>query len=73
LQNRATSQLEFNHARACDAAKEFSNANYGITADCILQSESIHVAISKPISSPFLGLIIPNIYASSRAGIAKDN
>lgn len=66
-------ELEFNRARACDEAKEFSDLNYGLTVDCTVQSESIHIAISKPISNPFLGLIIPNIYASSRAGIAKDN
>ena len=66
-------ELEFNQARACDVAKEFSAVNYGLTADCILQPEGIHIALSEPISSPYFGPIITDIYASSRAGIATDN
>jgi secretion/DNA translocation related TadE-like protein len=66
-------ELEFNGAQACDVAKEFSAANYGLIADCVLQPESVHISLTKPISNPFLGLIFPNIYASSRAGIASGN
>jgi hypothetical protein len=66
-------ELEFNQARACDVAKEFSAVSYGLTADCILQPEGVHITLSEPISSPYFGFIIPNIYASSRAGIATGN
>jgi hypothetical protein len=66
-------ELEFNRTRSCDVAKEFSATNYGLTAECILQSESIHISLAKPISNPFLGFVFPNIWASSRAGIASDN
>jgi hypothetical protein len=66
-------ELEFNLARACDVAKEFSSTNYGLIADCVLQPESVHISLTRPISNPFLGLIFPNIYASSRAGIASGN
>ena len=66
-------ELEFNRTRSCDVAREFSATNYGLTAECILQSESIHISLTKPISNPFLGFVFPNIYASSRAGIASDN
>jgi hypothetical protein len=66
-------ELEFNRVQACDVAKEFSAANYGLIADCISQPESVHISLTRPISNPFLGLIFPNIYASSRAGIASGN
>jgi hypothetical protein len=63
-------ELEFNQARACDVAKEFSVVSYGLTAECTLQPHGIFIELSKPISSPYFGAIITNIYASSRAGIA---
>jgi hypothetical protein len=66
-------ELEFNRTRACDVAKEFGAINYGLTADCVLQPESVHILLSRPISNPFIGFIFPKIYASSRAGIASGN
>ena len=66
-------ELEFNRVQACDVAKEFSAANYGLIAHCISQPESVHISLTKPISNPILGFVFPNIYASSRAGIASGN
>jgi hypothetical protein len=66
-------ELQFNQARACDVAKEFSVVIYGLTAECTLQTHGIFIELSKPISSAYFGPIITNIYASSRAGIATDD
>ena len=66
-------ELEFNQAGACDVAKEFSTVTYGLIADCILQPQSIYIELTKPNSNRYFASIFPNIYASSRAGIAIDN
>jgi hypothetical protein len=66
-------ELEFNQAHACDVANTFGMTNFGLKADCINQPGSIEILISEPNPSPIFEAILPNIYASSRAGIAPDN
>lgn len=66
-------ELEFNQSQACDVAREFSVANFGLIADCISQPENIHILISEPNSNPFLRTFVSSIYASSIAGIVGEN
>ncbi len=66
-------ELEFNQAQACEVAREFGAKNFGINADCISQAVSVEILLSEPNPNPFLSAILPNIYASSRAGIAVDS
>jgi len=66
-------EIEFNKEQACDVAQAFSRDNFGLKADCIMQSDSVEILISQPNPSPFFEVVLPNIYASSRAGIAPDS
>lgn len=66
-------ELEFNEAQACDVAKEFAIINFGLDADCITQIGSIEILILESNLNPIFEAVLPNIYASSRAGIAADN
>jgi Flp pilus assembly protein TadG len=65
-------ELQLNEAQACDFAKAFSAANFGLDAECISQTGSIEILLSEPNPNTFLGEFLPNIYATSRAGIAGD-
>jgi Flp pilus assembly protein TadG len=65
-------ELEFNKQQACDVAQAFSLNNFGLKANCIMQLESIEILVSQPNPSPIFEVVLPNIYASSRAGIALD-
>lgn len=66
-------ELEFNQSQACDVARQFSVANFGLIADCISQPESIHVLVSEPNPNPLLRTFLSSIYASSRAGVVAEN
>jgi secretion/DNA translocation related TadE-like protein len=63
-------ELEFNQEQACAVAQEFSTANFGITAECLSESASIEILLSKPNPNQFLYVFMPKIQATSRAGIA---
>ena len=63
-------ELEFNQEQACAVAHEFSNTNFGITPECLSDSASIEILVSKPNPSQFFSVFIPKIQATSRAGIA---
>ena len=66
-------ELEFNKQQACDVAQEFGSTNFGLRVECIVQSDSVEILISEPNPSPFFEAVLPNIYASARAGIAPEN
>lgn len=66
-------ELEFNQEQACSVAKEFSSANFGVTADCLSGSAGIEILLSESNPNQFLSVFIPNIQATSRAGIAGGN
>jgi Putative Flp pilus-assembly TadE/G-like len=66
-------ELEFNQANVCNFAKVFSAENFGMDAACIARSDRIEILLSEPNPNPFLGKILPNIYATSRAGIAVND
>ena len=62
-------ELEFNQSQSCVIAQEFSTANYGLTLDCFEKSEFIEVRVAMRNPNRFLSALIPNIYATARAGI----
>jgi secretion/DNA translocation related TadE-like protein len=66
-------ELEFNKQQACDVAQEFGSTNFGLRVECIVQSDSVEILISEPNPSPIFEAVLPNIYASARAGIAPEN
>jgi hypothetical protein len=66
-------ELEFNQVDACNVAREFSATNFGLNADCIVQSDGIEILLSEPNPNTFLSKFLPNIYATSRAGIAAND
>jgi hypothetical protein len=66
-------ELEFNQVDACNVAREFSAINFGLNADCIVQSDGIEILLSEPNPNTFLSKFLPNIYATSRAGIAAND
>jgi len=66
-------ELEFNKQLACDVAQEFGSTNFGLRVECIVQSDSVEILISEPNPSPIFEVVLPNIYASARAGIAPEN
>lgn len=66
-------ELEFNQLQACEVAQEFSIRNYGLNPDCNWTTENIEILLSIPNPNPVSAKILPKIYASSRAGIARDN
>jgi len=69
----AAQELEFNQVNVCNFAKVFSAENFGMDADCITRSDRIEILLSEPNPNPFLSKILPNIYATSRAGIAAND
>ena len=66
-------ELEFNQVQACAFAQEFSTSNFDIEAECVSDSASIEILLSEPNPNRFLSEFLPNIEASSRAGIASGN
>ena len=66
-------ELEFNQVQACAFAQEFSTSNFDIKAECLSDSASIEILLSEPNPNRFLSEFLPNIEASSRAGIASGN
>ena len=66
-------ELEFNAEQACSVAREFSTANFGLKAECISDSASVQILLSDSNPNRFLSVFMPNIQASSRAGIASGN
>jgi hypothetical protein len=64
-------ELEFNQVQACVTAQEFGSSNFDIRAECVSDSASIEILLSEPNPNRFLGVFLPNIQASSRAGIAS--
>ena len=66
-------ELEFNQVQACAFAQEFSTSNFDIKAECLSDSASIEILLLEPNPNRFLSEFLPNIEASSRAGIAGGN
>ncbi len=66
-------EIEFNQDQACVVAQEFSTTNFDIKAECVSDSASIEVLLSAANPNRFLSEFLPNIEASSRAGIASDD
>jgi hypothetical protein len=66
-------ELEFNQEQACVTAQEFGFTNFGIRAECVSDSASIEILLSEPNPNRIFSVFMPNIQASSRAGIASDD
>lgn len=66
-------ELEFNQEKACAVADEFGTTNFGVNAECVSDSASIEILLSAANPNRFLSEFLPNIEASSRAGIASDD
>ena len=66
-------EIEFNQEQACAVAQQFSTANFNIKAECVSNSASIEILLAEPNPNRFLSEFLPNIEASSRAGIAGGN
>lgn len=66
-------ELEFNQEKACAVADEFGTTNFGVNAECVSDSTSIEILLSAANPNRFLSEFLPNIEASSRAGIASDD
>lgn len=62
-------ELEFNQEQACGVAQQFSTSNFDIKAECVSDSASIEILLAEPNPNRFLSDFLPNIEASSRAGI----
>ena len=65
-------ELEFDFDNSCSLAKQFGFLNFGLTVECAAQGTSIEISISEPNPNQLLSAFLPNIQASSRAGIASD-
>jgi|688.fasta_scaffold277164_4 hypothetical protein len=65
-------ELEFNQDQACMVAQNFSASNYDLEARCESDLTSIRIELTQENPNPLLGVVFPNIYAISRAGIAID-
>lgn len=63
-------ELEFNRDQACAVANRFSITNFGLNPECFSKAASIEILILEPNPNRFLGVVLPNIQAASRAGIA---
>ncbi len=64
-------ELQFNHVWACAVAQEFGASNFGLNAECVSNAVSIKILVLEPNPNRFLSILLPNIQASSRAGIAS--
>jgi hypothetical protein len=65
-------ELEFDFEESCSVAKEFGFLNFGLAVECAAQGTSIEIRISEPNPNQILSAFLPNIQASSMAGIASD-
>ena len=65
-------ELEFNFEESCLVAKEFGFLNFGLAVECASEGTSIEIGISESNPNQLLSAFLPNIQASSRAGIASD-
>jgi len=65
-------ELEFDFDNSCSVAKQFGFLNFGLIVECAAQGTSIEIRISEPNPNQLLSVFLPNIQASSRAGIASD-
>jgi hypothetical protein len=63
-------ELEFNQEQSCAVAQHFSASNFDIKAECVSDSSHIEILLAQPNPNRFLSEFLPNIEASSRAGIA---
>ena len=66
-------ELEFKQEQACTFAQQFSTSNFDIKAECVSDSATIEILLAEPNPNRFLSKFLPNIEASSRAGIAGSN
>jgi hypothetical protein len=66
-------ELEFNQEQACGVAQRFSTSNFDIKAECVSDSASIEILLAEPNPHRFLSKFLPNVEASSRAGIVGGN
>lgn len=66
-------ELEFIQEQACGVAQEFSTTNFGVNAECVSDSASIEILLSEPNPNRLWSEFLPNIEASSKAGIAGGN
>jgi hypothetical protein len=66
-------ELEFDQEQACVTAQEFGFTNFGTNAQCVADSASIEILLSEPNPNRIFSVFMPNIQASSRAGIASDD
>jgi hypothetical protein len=64
-------ELEFDFDNSCSVATQFGLHNFGLTVECASQGTSIEIRISEPNPNQLLSAFLPNIQASSRAGIAS--
>ncbi len=65
-------ELEFDFDNSCLVAKRFGFLNFGLTVECAAQGTSIEIRVLEPNPNQLLSAFLPNIQASSRAGIASD-
>ena len=66
-------ELEFDQEQACVTVQEFGTTNFGTNAQCVADSASIEILLSEPNPNRIFSVFMPNIQASSRAGIASDD
>lgn len=66
-------ELEFNQTQACEVAKDFGHRNFEVVGECLIYEASIEISLLEPNPSRILGTFIPNIQATSRAGITGGN
>jgi hypothetical protein len=66
-------ELEFDFDNSCSVAKQFGFLIFGLTVECAAQGTSIEILISEPNPNRIFSVFMPNIQASSRAGIASDD
>lgn len=63
-------ELEFDFENSCSVAKQFGFLNFGLTVECATQVTSIEVSISESNPNQLFSVFMPNIQATSKAGIA---
>jgi hypothetical protein len=66
-------ELEFDFENSCSVAKEFGFLNFGLTVECAAQGTNIEILVSESNPNQIMSAFLPNIQASSRAGIASDD
>lgn len=66
-------ELEFNNARACEAAKSFASFSNGVDITCISSATEIQVTLVSLAPKSVFTPLIPKLLARARAGIADTN